>query len=45
VFGFGGLCLQAILKSRCKEFRCMGIWCIRDVAPPGEEPTIDVVIK
>lgn len=41
LFAFGGVVLQAILKSRCKEFRCFGISCVRDVAPPGEEPDLD----
>lgn len=41
ILGFGGLCLQAILKSRCKEFKCCGMSCIRDVAPPGMEPTLN----
>ena len=41
ILGFGGLCLQAILKSRCKECSCLGFKCIRDVAPPGMEPTLD----
>ena len=34
IFGFGGLALRACLKSRCKEFHCLGVSCIRDVAPP-----------
>jgi len=42
LFGFGGVFLQAILKSRCKKFSCCCISCDRDVAPPGEEPEIDV---
>ena len=42
ILGFGGLCLQAILKSRCKECSCLGFKCIRDVAPPGMEPSIDL---
>ena len=32
VFGFGGLMLRACLKSRCKEFHCLGVSCIGDVA-------------
>jgi len=44
ILGFGGLCLQAILKSRCKEFKCCGMSCIRDVAAPGMEPTIDLSV-
>ena len=44
ILGFGGLCLQAILKSRCKECSCLGFKCIRDVAPPGMEPTIDLSV-
>lgn len=42
VFGFGGVCLQAILKSRCKEFHCCGMGCIRDVAPVGLEPDLEL---
>ena len=42
IFGFGGVCLRAILKSRCKEFRCCGLECIRDVAPAGQEPDLDL---
>ena len=41
LFGFGGVVLQAILKSRCKEFHCCGVSCVRDPAPPGEEPELD----
>ena len=41
-FAFGGVCLQAILKSRCKRFSCFGISCIRDPAPYGEEPELDL---
>jgi hypothetical protein len=41
IFGFGGLCLQAILKSRCKEFSCCGVHCVRDPAPPGQEPELE----
>ena len=41
-FAFGGVVLQAILKSRCKEFHCCGMGCVRDVAPPGEEPELDI---
>lgn len=42
IFGFGGVCLQAILKSRCKSFNCCGISCIRDPAPVGSEPVLDL---
>lgn len=42
IFGFGGVCLNAILKSRCKEFRCCGLECVRDVAPAGQEPSVDL---
>ena len=42
VFGFLGVCLQAILKSRCKVFNCWGISCIRDPAPVGQEPQLDL---
>ena len=41
VFGFGGLTLRACLKSRCKEFNCFGVSCVRDAAPPGQEPDLD----
>ena len=41
VFAFLGLIVRATLKSRCKEFHCCGMSCIRDVAPPGMEPEID----
>jgi len=41
LFGFGGVFLQAVLKSRCKEFSCLCMKCVRDVAPPGQEPTLD----
>jgi len=44
ILGFGGLCLQAILKSRCKEFKCCGMSCTRSVSPPGMEPSIDLSI-
>lgn len=42
LFGFGGMCMQAVLKSRCKEFHCCGMGCIRDVAPVGEEPDLEL---
>jgi hypothetical protein len=42
LFGFGGVVLQAILKSRCKEFHCLGISCVRDPAPPGQEPDLEL---
>ena len=42
IFGFGGVCLNAILKSRCKEFRCCGLECIRDIAPVGQEPSVSM---
>jgi len=44
ILGFMGLMLQAILKSRCKECSCLGFKCIRDVAPPGQEPTLDLSV-
>jgi hypothetical protein len=40
MFAFGGVCLQAILKSRCREFHCCGLGCVRDVAPVGFEPDL-----
>jgi hypothetical protein len=39
IFAFGGVCLQSILKSRCKEFNCCCLSCTRD-AP--HEPTLDI---
>ena len=42
VLGFMGLCLQAILKSRCKTCKCCGVVIERDVAPPGQEPVLDL---
>jgi len=45
VLGFMGLCLQAILKSRCKTCRCCGIEIERDVAPPGQEPVLEMAEK
>ena len=42
VFAFGGVCLQAILKSRCKEFHCCGLSCVRDIPPPGQEPDLEI---
>lgn len=42
VLGFFGLCLQAALKSRCKTCSCCGIKIERDVAPPGQEPELDL---
>ena len=42
VFGFLGVCLQAILKSRCTKFSCFGLSCIRDPAPVGQEPYLDI---
>jgi len=44
VFAFCGVCLQAILKSRCKSFNCCGISCIRDPAPAGQEPNLDLSV-
>lgn len=42
IFGFGGVCLQAILKSRCTQFQCCGLSCVREPAPIGEEPELDL---
>jgi len=42
VFAFLGLCLRACLKSRCKTCRFCGIEFERDVAPPGQEPDIEI---
>jgi len=41
-FAFMGVCMNAILKSRCKEFKCCGLYCMRDVAPHGQEPQVDL---
>ena len=40
----GGLTMivNAILKSRCKEFHCCGMGCVRDVSPPGMEPQVEL---
>lgn len=40
----GGLTMvvNAVLKSRCKEFHCCGLSCIRDPAPPGQEPQVEL---
>lgn len=40
----GGLTMivNAVLKSRCREFSCWGLRCIRDVAPPGQEPQVEL---
>jgi len=43
-FGFGGVMINGILKSRCKQCSCCGMSCERDVAPPGEEPQVVVDI-
>ena len=37
IFGFGGVCLQAVLKSKCKEFHCCGLHCIRDISNTVDE--------
>ena len=42
VFGFGGVCLQAVLKSRCKRFSCCCITCVRDPLPYGHEPDLNL---
>ena len=44
VFAFGGLVTNGILKSRCKTFSCFGMACERDVAPPGQEPQVEIEI-
>ncbi len=44
VFAFFGLCLQAILKSRCKTCKFCGIEIERSVAPPGREPHLDLSV-
>lgn len=31
LFGFGAVCLRAILKSRCVRVECYGLRCERDV--------------
>ena len=39
-FAAVGVVLQAILKSRCREFKCFCISCIRDPLPDtGDEDT------
>ena len=42
LFAFGGVCLKAILKSRCKEFRCCGLMCIRDPLPADQFDDVDL---
>jgi len=44
ILGFFGLTLQAILKSRCKMCSCLGFKCIREPAPVGKEPHLDISI-
>jgi hypothetical protein len=44
IFAFLGVCLQAILKSRCKSCKFCGIEIERDVAPPGREPHLDLSV-
>ena len=41
LFAFLGLLIRATLKSRCKEFSCCCVSCVRDVALPGMEPDIE----
>lgn len=36
LFGFGGVCLQAIIKSNCTKFSCCGISFEREPTPPDE---------
>ena len=45
LFAFLGLLIRATLKSRCKEFSCCCISCVRDVAPPGMEPDIENAVE
>ena len=45
LFGFEGLMLRACLKSRCKEFHCLRVSCVRDVALPVQEPDLDAEFK
>ena len=40
IFGFGGVCLQAILKSRCTEIKCCGISCKR--IPPDSTTDVEL---
>ena len=42
LFAFGGVVLQAVLKSRCKEFHCCGIGCVRDPLPAEEMHHLDL---
>lgn len=44
LFGFGGVVINGILKSRCKRFSCCGMSCEREVAPPGQEPQVEIDI-
>lgn len=41
LFAFGGVVLQAILKSRCVEFRCFGVSCVREPLPADADVELD----
>ena len=43
IMGGVTMVVNAILKSRCKEFKCCGISCIRDPVPIGEEPQVELL--
>ena len=43
MFAFGGVCLNAMLKSRCTEFHCCGLSCVREPLPPGDELDLDAL--
>ena len=42
VLTFGGLVLQAMLKSRCHTVRCGCFECIRDVGADNHDVELDV---
>ena len=42
IMGGVTMVVNAILKSRCREFRCFGISCTREPAPVGEEPQVEL---
>ena len=42
LFTFGGLVLQAVLKSRCHHVRCACFECTRDLTADTQEVDLDV---
>lgn len=41
LFAFGGVVLQAILKSKCVEFKCFGVSCVREPLPADVDDELD----